>query len=190
MNSNLIYLKTEQLPKDVKARHGIKVDAKIPRLDVVGQAGYYPPLQDLKNREGMIFFYLIETNGLIKSSDLRRADVSLQCKAGNFSSIFTLDLGAENLVGYGYPAGEEFFKPKQKKGKDGTATLVPRPNPFYAQCNDGFLFIAPLGYSELEIVIVPNGKFCIQSYAKKYADGQMDDVLEALRSAAQPIFPY
>ncbi|MDR1348370.1 MAG: hypothetical protein LBJ63_08120 [Prevotellaceae bacterium] len=188
--SNYIYLKTEQLPKEVKTRHKIKAEAKIPRLDVTAQAGYYKPLEALKNPKGMIYFNLMGTDGLINSTDRRRSDVWLQCSAGNFSSIYTLDLKTENIVGYGNPADDKFFKPKRLNAKDGTIKQVERPNPFYEYNKDGFLFIAKPDFSELEIIIVPNGRYIIQSIGKEYADGKMDDVLTALRQAAQPIFHY
>jgi hypothetical protein len=188
--NNYIYLKTEQLPKEVKTRHKIKAEAKIPRLDVTAQAGYYKPLEALKNHKGMIYLNLMGTDGLINSTDRRRADVWLQCRAGNFSSIFTLDLGNENvIVAYGNPADEKYFKPQKVKTKDGVKT-VPRPNPFYENRADGFLFIAAPDYSKIEIIIVPNGRYHIQSICKEYADEKLNGILTVLRAAAQPIFQY
>jgi hypothetical protein len=103
----------------------------------------------------------------------------------NFSSVFTLDLGSENIVGFGNPAIDKFLKPK--KGKNGS---IKRPNPFFEHRNDGFLFIATPDYSVLEIIIVPDGAHIVQSMVKKYADGKMTEILETLRSAAQPFFQY
>jgi len=188
--SNYIYLKLEQLPKEEKARNGIKVDAKIPRLDVTAQSGYYAPMEAVKNKKGMIYFNLIETDGVIKSTDLRRSDVWLQCSFGNFSSIYMLDFDTENIVAYGNPADAKYFKPKRIKNTNGTVKQVERPNPFYEYRNDGFLFIAKPDFSILEIIIATNGRYSIQSMAKQYADGKFDDVLAALRGSAKPIFQY
>jgi hypothetical protein len=184
--NNLIYLKTVQLSKEEKIRHKIKPEAKIPRLDTIALAGYYPPLEALKNSKGQIFFNLIETRGIIDATDRRRAAFWLQCNGLNFSSVFTLDLGFENIVGFGNPAIDKFLKPQKRKN----GSIIERPNPFYEYRNDGFLFIATPDDSVLVIIIVSGGKSYIQSMVKKYADGQMTEILEALRSAAQPFFQY
>jgi len=189
--SNYVYLKCENLKNEVKARHKIKTDAKIPRLDVTAQEGYYEPLQSLKNPKGMIYFNVLGTDGVINSSDRRRSDVWLQCSAGNFSSFYMTDLGTETeFIGHGNPSGDEYFKPKRVKQTDGTYKTIERPNPFYKHRNDGFLFIAQPDFSAIEIVIVQNGKYIIQSECKKYADGQMNDILKTLRAEARPIFQY
>ena len=191
--SNYVYLKCENLKSEVKTKHKIKADAKIPRVDATYQAGYHEALEAIKNDKGMIYFNVIGTDvGNIGSTDRRRADVCLKSPtAGNFSSIYMLELGVEDeIVGYGNPSGAEYFKPKKTKRADGTIKTVARPNPFYKYRNDGFLFIAKPDFSVLEIIIVQNGRFYIQSEAKKYADGQMNDVLATLRAAAQPVFQY
>jgi len=195
--SNYVYLKAETLTDEVKARHKI-TGVKIPRLDVTAQAGYYEPLQSLKNPHGMLFFNVIGADGIINCTDRRRADVWLQCSGINFSSVYLLDFGTENIIGYGNPSDVEYFKPKTvknadgtpKKNADGTTKTKPRPNPFFKHRNDGFLFIAKPDFTVIEIVIVQNGRHYIQSEARRYADGQMIEVLETLRAAARPIFQY
>ena len=190
--SNYVYLRAENLKSEVKARHKIKVDAKIPRVDVVAVTGYYEPLQSLKNPKGMIYLNVIGTDGVINSSDRRRADVWLQSTvAGNISSVFILDLGDENeIIAYGYPPVDEYLKPKKVKRPDGTIKTVERPNLFYKHNSDGFVFIAKPDFSVIEIVVIQNGRYFIQSECKKYADGKMNDVLATLRAEARPIFQY
>jgi hypothetical protein len=178
---NLIYLileKRQSVKKDGK-------ESKTPRYVLIRQAGYYKPLQAIKNAKGEIVFYLLGTDGIINANDRRRADVWLQSKEMNFSSIYRLDLDTENIVGYGNPADAKLFKPKRIKGKDGKIKVVERANPFFENRGDGFLFIINPDYSVIEIIIVPNGKYHIQSIAKKYADGKMDEELNTLRKAAQ-----
>ena len=189
--SNYVYLRAESLKSEVRAKHKIKVDAKT-RIDVVAVTGYYEPLQSLKNPKGMIYFNVIGTDGVINSSDRRRADVWLQSTAaGNISSVFILDLGVENeIIGYGYPSEDEYSKPKKTKLPDGTIRTKERPNPFCKYSNDGFMFIAKPDFSVIEIVVIQNGRYFIQSECKKYADGKMNDVLATLRAEARPIFQY
>jgi hypothetical protein len=190
--SNYVYLKAENLKSEVKAKHKIKVDCKIPRVDVAAQAGYYEPLQSLKNPKGMLYLNVIGADGIINSSDRRRSDVWLQCSGINFSSVFILtDLCSDNeIIGYGNPGDCAYFKPKTVKCADGTTKTKERPNPFYNYRNDGFLFIAKPDFTVIEIIIVQNGKYSILSEARRYASGQMNDALAALRTAARPIFQY
>ena len=68
------YIRLEQLPDEIKKRHGGKAGAKIPRFDVTATAGYYRPLEAIKNGKGMVIMYLNETRGIIDSPDQRRAD--------------------------------------------------------------------------------------------------------------------
>ena len=190
--SNYVYLKCENLTNEVKTRNKIKADAKIPRVDVTAQAGYYEPLQSLKNPSGMVFFNVLGTRGVINDTDLRRADVWLQCSAGNFSSVYMMpELCKENeIVAHGCPATVEFFKAKTVKYADGTTKTKPRPNPFYKYRNDGFMFIAKPDFTMIEIIVVQNGKHFIQSECQRYAGGGMNEVLATLRAAACPIFQY
>ena len=76
METNIFsaYLKLEQLPDEVKSRNKIKLGAKVPRFDLTRLAGYYKPLESLKNKKGQIILYLNETRGIIDSPDQRRAD--------------------------------------------------------------------------------------------------------------------
>lgn len=172
------YLKLEQLPKEVKAKHKIKLEASTPRLDVTAQFGYFKPLESLKNPKGMINFYLQGTDGMINSNDRRRADVWLQCKNSvNFSSIYTLDFGTDTIIGYGYP-------PDTKTLKGG------KENVFFDNRTDGFLFLVNKEFSQVEILIVPNGKHIIQGVAKQLADGNMNEILQQFRVEAKPIFKY
>jgi len=190
--SNYIYLLCENLKDEVKTRHKIKVERANPRVDVMLVTGYYEPLQYLKNPKGMIFFDVLGTDGKINSSDRRRSDVWLQCSACNFSSVYFMDFGKENeIFGHGNPSDDEFFTPKKVKSKDGTIKTIPKPNPFYKNNRyDGFIFIAKPDYSSLEIIIVPNGRYYIQSECNRYINGKMDEVLATLRAEAKPIFHY
>ena len=79
------YIRLEQLPDEVKKRHGGKAGAKIPRFDVTATAGYYKPLEAIKNGKGMVVAYLNETRGIIDSPDQRRADRFLMFSTGHRS---------------------------------------------------------------------------------------------------------
>jgi hypothetical protein len=184
------YLKLEQLPEEVKNRHKIRLGARVPRFDVTAVAGYYKPLETLKNGKGMIFFYLNKTFGIINSSDVRRADCYLQGKDSiNFSSIYTLDglfePNSQSIIAHGTPPDMELLSPKFIKG-----TKIDRPNPFYENGDDGYLFIIAKDYKTIEILIVEGGRYRITGIAKQLADGQFEAALKQMRGTAKPVFLY
>ena len=189
--NNYVYLRLEKLTGEEAARHKVKADAKIPRLDMKGQTGYYEPLKAFMNPKGMIFFYVTGTD-MINASNLRRTDVRLQSNGINLSSIYWMDAKSETeLIGYGNPADVEYFKPKMKKRKDGTvAKVTEMRNPFYNNRKDGFMFLCKPDMSAMEMVIVLGGRYTMQSECRRYIDGEMDDVMKSLRDEARPIFNY
>lgn len=177
------YIRFEQLPDDVKKRHGGKAGAKIPRFDVTATAGYYKPLEAIKNGKGMVVAYLNETRGIIDSPDQRRADRFLMGKQAkdsvNISSVFLLDTAAEggNLYGYGNPNSN----PKLRSGN---------PNPFYGSKNDGFLFLIAPDWKQIEWLVIPDGLCTILGNAKALADGVYNEALQTMRAAAKTYFNY
>lgn len=185
METNIFsaYLKLEQLPDEVKTRNKIKLGAKVPRFDLTRLAGYYKPLESLRNKKGQIILYLNETRGIIESPDKRRADRFLMGKDSlNFSSVFLLDSSANNdgngFVGYGNPNRAKTYS-KDKK-----------PNPFLEVKNDGFLFLITPDWRAVEVLIIPNGYNTILGNAKALADGIYNEALETMRMAAKTFFQY
>lgn len=185
------YIRLEQLPDEVKKRHGGKAGAKIPRFDVTATAGYYKPLKDLQNYKGMVVAYLNETRGIIDSNDTRRADRFLMGKCGkdsvNISSVYLLDTAAEggklcgygdsNLFGYGNPNGNI----KLKSGN---------PNPFYESRNDGYLFLITPDWKQIEWLVIPDGLCTKLGNAIALAEGVYNEALQTMRAAAKTYFDY
>jgi hypothetical protein len=183
MTRNLFsaYIRLVQLPNEVKERKKIKLGAKVPRFDLVDMAGYYKPLETLKNKKGQVIFYLSDTRGIIDSSDKRRADRFLMAKDSlNFSSVFLLSNTAQDgrFVGFGTPNGAKTF------GKD------KKQNPFYECRNDGFLFVVSPDWNVIEVLIVPDGCNTIQGNARALADGVYNEALEIMRATAKTFCQY
>lgn len=185
METNIFsaYLKLEQLPDEVKSRNKIKLGAKVPRFDLTRWAGYYKPLESLKNKKGQIVFYLNETRGIIDSTDQRRADRFLMGKDSlNFSSVYLLDGSIQNdgsgFVGYGNPNRAKTYS-KDKK-----------PNPFLEVKNDGFLFLIAPDWQAVEVLVIPDGYNTILGNAKALADGVYNEGLETMRATAKTFFQY
>ena len=183
METNIFsaYLKLEQLPDEVKSRNKIKLGAKVPRFDLTRLAGYYKPLESLKNKKGQIILYLNETRGIIDSPDQRRADRLLMGKDSlNFSSVYLLDCSTNGggFVGYGNPNRSKTYS-KDKK-----------PNPFLEVKNDGFLFLIAPDWRAVEVLIIPDGYNTILGNAKAMADGVYNEALATMRATAKTFFQY
>ncbi len=178
-----VYVKMEQLPDEVKRRNKIKVGAKIPRYDVTAMAGYYKPLEQLRNPKGQIYFNLNPTKGIINSSDQRRADRYLQgINSYNLTSVYLLDYTTnanDYIFAYGNPNGGATFGGKKK-----------RPNPFFENRNDGFLFVITPDWQTIEMLVILNGANTILGNAKALEDGVYSSQLETIRATAKPIFNY
>ena len=175
------YIKMQQLPDEVKrANKGIKLGAKIPRLDCVAMAGYYEGLKPLYSSKGQLKFYLNETRGLINSNDQRRAGYFLMGeKSLNFSSVFLQDFNAVQKPCFGF--GEPNDLPTLKNGE---------PNPMYPFRGDAYLFIIEPAFKEIEILIIKGGRYLVQGYLKQLVNGAYNDALKAMREQAKPIFNY
>ena len=173
------YMLLEQLPDELKAKHKIKLGAKVPRYDLTRFSGYYPELESLKNPKGQIYFNLIKTEYAIDTTDQRRADRFLQGKGSfNFSSVYLLNLNTEQLIGFGNPNGNKTYSKEHK------------PNPFFATKTDGYLFVVTPDWKAIEILVISGGLYTIEANAKALADGEYNEALATLRAAAKPIFEY
>jgi len=167
------YLKMER-------RQTVKKDgaeSKTPRYVAVAQAGYFKPLQLIKNATNEIVMYYQRND---KCNPNSKAETRLQCKGSiNFSSVYfeNLKIG-ETLIGYGEPPQTKELKDSKKGTK---------PNPFFENKTDGYLFIVAPDLQTIEILVVPNSRFIIQGNAKQLADGQFDEALKQMRETAKPM---
>ena len=159
-------------------------DAKTPRFEVTHIAGYFKPLEALKNKKNEVVFYMLKTDGIINSSDKRRAGYYLQCKDSvNFSSMYYCGKIGDCNVFYGEPPQAEFLKPKKdKKGK-----VTQRLNPFFNSRNDGYLILTDANFKVIEILVISDGRYLIKGDAEKLLAGQFNEALEYLRSTAKPL---
>ena len=148
-------------------------ESKTPRYIAVAQAGYFKPLQSIKNAKNEIVMYYQRNDKCNKKST---AETRLQCKGSvNFSSVYLENLKiGETLIGHGEP-------PQTKELKGG------KSNPFFENKADGYLFIITPDLNTIEIIIVPNGRYLIQGIAKQLADGQFDEALKQMRDTAKPM---
>ena len=152
---------------------------KTPKFTIVEQAGYYPPMEHLKGRDGLVSMNLMEK--------LREGDnvpsMRLQAKNSlNFTGLkeYFVD-GKLSGFAYGYPLDKPTYSEKSK------------PNPFFEYKEDGFLFLieqnekdpADLIPASIELVVLEGAKVLISAYCKQLIMGGFDEALQALREQAQ-----
>jgi len=158
----------------MERRQSVKKDgteSKTPRYVVTAQAGYFKPLQAIKNAQNEIVMYYQRND---KCNPNSKSDTRLQCKGSiNFSSVYldSLKIG-EMLIGSGEP-------PQAKELKGG------KENPFFDNRSDGYLFLIAPEEKTIEILIVPNGRQLIRGYAKMLSDGVLNEALNQMRKSAK-----
>jgi hypothetical protein len=152
---------------------------KTPKFTISEQAGYYPPMEQLKGRDGQISMNLMEK---LKEGE-NVPSMRLQAKSSlNFTGLkeYFVD-GKLSGYAYGYPLD----KPTYSKDE--------RTNPFFEYKEDGFLFLIEQDESDtknivptsIELIVLEGAKVLISAYCKQLLMGGFDEALQALRKQAQ-----
>lgn len=153
---------------------------KTPKYTIVEQAGYYPPMEQLRSRDGLVSMNLMPQSREDKSST---PPMRLQAKNSlNFTGLkdFWIE-GKLSGFAYGYPMDKPTYSKDEK------------PNPFYEYKGDGYLFRVYQDEKEptnltptcIELVVLEGAKVLISAYCKQLKMGGFDEALEALRQQAQ-----
>lgn len=153
---------------------------KTPKYTIVEQAGYYPPMEQLRGKDGLISMYLLPQSREDKSST---PPMRLQAKSSlNFTGLKDYYVeGKLSGFAYGYPLD----KPNHSKDE--------KPNPFFEYKEDGYLFRiyqdektpTNLTPTYIELVVLDGAKVLISAYCKQLMMGGFDEALAALRQQAQ-----
>ena len=174
------YYKLATLPDEVRAANKIRSKA---RLDCIlftdMAAGGYKGLTFFvndKRHKGQLFFYKTSCRDFVNTDSKRLAEWSLTGSGLNFSSIYIDDLDFAE-IGYGYPNANRLLA-------NGS------PNPLFEFRNDGYLFLTNSDLSEIELLVIPDGRNLISSYYQKMIDGGFDDEIRQLRQQAKPFYQY
>ena len=171
------YYKMAVLSDDVKALNKIRSKA---RLDCIAYTNLlsenYKGLTYFVNAKNQLFFYKTPCKDFINAENKRIAEWSLTGNSLNFSSIYIEDIDCPEF-GYGYP------NPNRTIGNG-------IPNPLFNFRNDGYLFLLNKDYTEIEILIIKDGRNLISSYYQKLIDGGFDDDIKAMREKSNLFFQY
>lgn len=169
----------------------IRPDLKNPQYLQTAAAGYYPPMDALRDKAGRLKFTLLES--LKSGVKDRRSTPDMRLQGRNSLNLtglkrFFID-GKLSGVAYGYPP----FTADYGGGK---------PNPFYEYSADGFLFIVHQNPNALtaegrltplciELIVLEGAKSLAAGYCDMLADGGFDEVVEQLRKQSERgVVPY
>lgn len=157
---------------------------KTPKYVITAQAGYYPPMEQIKGRNGLISMYLMEK--LKEGANV--PSMRLQAKdSPNFTGLkeYFVD-GKLSGFAYGYPLDTKTYSSKQK------------PNPFYEYKDDGYLFIVhqdenanttpeQIRPTIIELIVLDGAKVLISSYCKQLMMGGFNEAIKSLREQAKQV---
>jgi len=175
--SNWIYFKFQDLPDEIRERFNIKSPN---RLDctLTNNPNDYKGLTFFVNGKDQLYLYKTPAKEISNSDPKRRADWAFTGKSVNLTSLF-VDLPEYPEYAYGYPPYSKMLGRKKDK-----------PNPLYAFRNDLYLFILNADYSEIDIIIIPDGKNLWNSFYLKLIQGEFDETINNLRDRSKTFFDY
>ncbi len=163
-----------------KMEYSTQKGRETPRYTITRQAGYYPPMEQLKGRDGKISFFLLPQSREDISST---PPMKLQGKGSlNFTGLKDYWIeGKISGLAYGYPLDKPTYSSKAKQ------------NPFFDYKDDGYLFYIhtnatqPTKPTYIELLILEGAakvKGILASYCKMLEMGGFDEALQALRLQA------
>ena len=151
---------------------------KTPKYTIIVEAGYYPPMEQLRGRDNKISMNLMEK--LKEGSNV--PSMRLQAKNSlNFTGLKEYFQDGElSGVAYGYPDDRPTYSSKNKS------------NPFYDYREDGYLFLIHqddnnpknLTPVSIELIVLEDAKVMVSSYCKMLSLGGFDEALTSVRKLA------
>lgn len=152
---------------------------KTPKYTITAQAGYYPPMELLRGRDGQISMNLMEKLKEGNNVPSMRLQAKNSLNFTGFKDYF--QDGKLSGFAYGYPLDKQTYSKDEKT------------NPFFDYKQDGFLFLIEqdekdptnLTPTSIELVVLEGAKVLISAYCKQLVMGGFDEALQALRKQAQ-----
>jgi hypothetical protein len=170
------YYKMVVLSDEIKAINKIRSKA---RLDCIQYTDLlhskYDGLTNFVNSKGQFFLYKTPCRDFVNTDSKRLAEWSLT-NGINLSSIYIEDMDCPEF-GYGYPNSNRCL-------------FNGATNPMFKYRNDGYLFIINKDYTQIEILVIIDGRNLISSYYQKLIDGGLDEELKSLREKSRPFYLY
>lgn len=183
------YFKFIVLPDEVKRSHKIELNPKNTRLDCIlsfnpiNWKGFDFCLPQRGNTKDMLSFTVRPANYDPKVPRMRRAKYQLQKsvkgKTYNITSIFYEYSPGVKQLAFGNLPDKKTLGVEQKVA-----------NTFYTFRNDLFLMIIERDYSELELLIIPEGDQNQDQHLRNLISGEYDEVLSDCRQQSKLFYNY
>ena len=171
------YYRLAILQEEVRTANKIRSKERLDCISFTDKVkGGYKGLTNFVNHKGQLFFYKTACRDFVNTDSKRLAEWSLTANGLNLSSIYIDDIDFPE-IGYGYPNPKRILN-------NGTA------NPLFEFRNDGYLFLLNKDYSEIELLIIPDGRNLIGSYYQRLIDGDFDEEVKQLREEAKIFYKY
>ncbi len=172
------YYKFIVLPDEVRSLNKIKSESRLDCICFTDKVtGNYKGLTFFVNSKGQFYLYKTIPESFIIADKKRLSEWTITSKNINISSIYIDDLN--NLqYGYGYPNPNKFY------GKNRML------NPLFQFRNDAYLFIMNQDLTEIEILVIPDGRNLVRSYYLKLLDGGFNNEIRELRNQAKLFYNY
>ena len=153
-----------------------KGSKKTPKYVITAEAGYYPPMDELRGRDGRVSVYLMAK----RENQTKSSVPAMSLQAKNSLNLTGLKDYFVNGALSGFPLDKPVYSSKE------------RPNPFFECREDGFLFVVHQNEeastpeakqlpTELEMIVLQGGKCLISAYCKALMNGGFDSRLKELR---------
>ncbi|GAB4031840.1 hypothetical protein [Spirosoma gilvum] len=169
------YYRFEVLAEEIRTLNGFKSPNRLDCTAVYNPNGH-ALLTQFQRKNGMLFFYLVSANEIVKASSKRRATYALVDGKQNLTSLYFE--GVEfNRFCYGYPNGKDRLS-------DG------KPNPVIPYKHDALLFLCDWKKQVIELLVVERGKPIIDNLYYLLIKGEFDREIERLRTIARSYYPY
>jgi hypothetical protein len=169
------YYKLALLPDEIRTANKIRSKQ---RLDCIAFTDLidYKGLTYFVNFKGQLFFYKTPCRDFVNTDRKRLAEWSLTNNSINLSSIYIEDFDFPE-IGFGYPNAKRLLS-------NGSI------NPMFDFRNDGYLFLMNSDYTEIEILIIPEGRNLITGYYQRFIDNGFEAELKRLRELSKPFCKY
>ena len=169
------YYKFINLPDPVRDANKIRSKVRLDCTEFTDRIDY-KGLVNFVNGKGQMYLYKTPAHGFVEANSKRMSEWALTNGSFNLSSIYIEDFDFAEY-GYGYPNANRLLSNSS-------------PNPLFPYRNDGYLFIVNKDYSQIELLIIRDGRNLIGSYYQKLIDGGFDEMLKQMRGQASPFFNY
>lgn len=182
MSYQITLYKFKTLSDEIRKANSIRSKERLDCILYTNKSDNHRGLSCLFNHKKQFFLYKTPARNFVDADSKRVAEWSLIGRSNltgssiNLSSLYQEDMDYPQFA-YGYPNSK-------RELTNGSI------NPFYKYRYDGYLFIVNRELSEVELLIIHDGRNLISSYYQLIIDGELDEEIKQLRADYKLFFDY